>query len=93
LFSKILTHAKGLDWRSIRKPYELQTALGFSIIELEQFAIDTLHEVPYTLDEVAKLLDVTVDELISISLRPNINRGEIRFLNINFKKNYFRTKI
>jgi hypothetical protein len=41
--------------------------------------METLHEVPYTLDEVAGLLNVTVDELVSISLKPNINRGEIRF--------------
>jgi hypothetical protein len=43
---KILANAKGLDWRSIRKPYELQNALGFTLNELEKFAIDTLHEVP-----------------------------------------------
>ncbi|CAF3741795.1 unnamed protein product [Rotaria sordida] len=76
LATQILAHAKGLDWRSIRKPYELQNALGFTINELEKFAIDTLHEVPYTLDGIAGLLNVTVDELISISLKANINRKQ-----------------
>ena len=74
---QILAHAKGLDWRSIRKPSELQTALGCTINDLEKFAIDTLHEVPYTLDEIAGLLNVSVDELIQLSLKPNINRGMI----------------
>ncbi len=77
---KILANAKGLDWRSIRKPYELQNALGFTLNELEKFAIDTLHEVPYTLDEVAGLLNVSVDELINISLKSTINRGVIVFV-------------
>ncbi|UJR16376.1 hypothetical protein I4U23_003279 [Adineta vaga] len=67
---------QGLDWRTIRKPYELQTALGWTINELEKFATDSLHEVPYTLDEVAGLLDVSVDELIAISLKANINREQ-----------------
>jgi hypothetical protein len=48
-----------------------------TISELEQLVIDTLHEVPYTLNEIAGLLNVTVDELISISLKGNIDRGEI----------------
>lgn len=77
-FEKVLANAKGLDWRSIRKPIELQNALGVTISELEQFAIDTLHEVPYTFDEIAGLLNVTVDELISISLKGNFDRGKTK---------------
>ncbi|CAF3789178.1 unnamed protein product [Adineta steineri] len=76
LATQILANAKGLDWRSIRKPYELQTALNMTINDLEQFALDTLHEIPYTIDDVANLLNVTVDELISISLRPNVKREQ-----------------
>ncbi|CAF4489788.1 unnamed protein product [Rotaria socialis] len=75
LATQILAHAKNLDWRSIRKPSELQIALGLTITELEKFALDTLHKLPYTLNEIADLLSVTVDELISISLKPNVNRG------------------
>jgi hypothetical protein len=44
---------------------------------MEKIVTDTLHEAPYTLDEVAGLLNVTADELVSISLRGNIDRGEI----------------
>ncbi|CAF3972557.1 unnamed protein product [Rotaria magnacalcarata] len=76
LATQILAHAKNLDWRSIRKPYELQIALGLTIIELEKFALDTLHKLPYTLNEIADLLSVTVDELISISLKSNVNREQ-----------------
>jgi len=47
-----------------------------TINEFENFALDTLHEVPYTLDEIAGLLNVTVDELINISLKGNIDRGK-----------------
>jgi len=36
--------------------------------------------VPYTLDEVAGLLNVSVDELINISLKSTINRGVIIFV-------------
>jgi hypothetical protein len=75
---KILANAKGLDWRTIRKPCELQNALGLTISELEKLVIDTLHEVPYTFDEIAGLLNVTVDELINISLKGNFDRSEIR---------------
>ena len=75
---KIIAHAKGLDWREIRKPYDLQRALSLSISELEKLAINTLHEAPYTFDEIAGLLNVTVDELISISLKGNFDRSKIR---------------
>ena len=77
IFEKILANAKGLDWRTIRKPYELQTALGMSILDLEQFAIDTLHEVPYTFDEIAGLLNVTVEELATTSLKGNFDQSKI----------------
>lgn len=94
LFLKVLANAKGLDWRSIRKPIELQNALGLEISELEQFAIDTLHEIPYTFDEIAGLLNVTVDELINTSIKGNINRGKRRFCFMRCIKNIlFRTKI
>ena len=73
--SKLLAKSKSLDWRTIRKPLELQTALGLSTVELEKYASDTLHDAPYHLDEIAGLLEVPVDELISLSLRPSVNRG------------------
>ena len=75
----MLANAKGLDWRSICKPYELQNALDLTIDKLEQFTMNTLHELPYTLDEIADLLNVTVDELITISLKGNVDRSEIIF--------------
>ena len=75
----MLANAKGLHWRSIRTPYELQNTLGLTIDELEKFAMDTLHKLPYTLNEIADLLNVTVDELITISLKGNVDRGEIIF--------------
>lgn len=82
-----MAHAKHLDWRSIRKPIELQNALDLAITDLEKFALDTLHEAPYTLDEIAGLLGVSVDELVSISLKPNINRRKIKlYIKIKFKK-------
>lgn len=72
---KVLAHAKGLDWRTIRKPLELQNALGLTITDLEQLAIDSLHEVPYTFDEVAGILNVSVDELTNTSVRGKLDRG------------------
>ena len=73
---KVLANAKGLDWRSIRKPSELQTALGCSISELETLSDAMLHKTAYTLDEIAGLLKVTVDELIHVSLKSNVNREQ-----------------
>jgi hypothetical protein len=75
-FAKILAHSKHLDWRSIRKPYDVQVALGMSIADFETFALDTLHETAYTLNEVAEQLHVTLDELIRLSLKATVNRGE-----------------
>ena len=76
MFLKILAKVKNLDWRTIRKPLELQKALNLSLIDFEQFAVDHLHEIPYSLDEIAAQLEVSVDELIQISLRPNVNRSK-----------------
>lgn len=75
LATQILAKVKNLDWRTIRKPLELQKALNLSLIDFEQFAVDHLHEIPYSLDEIAAQLEVSVDELIQISLRPNVNRN------------------
>lgn len=76
LATQVLAKAKNVDWRSVRKPLELQKALNLSLVDFEQAALDHLHDVPYSLDEVAGLLEVSVDELIEISLRPNVNRSE-----------------
>ena len=73
---QLLAKSKSLDWRSLRKPLELQTALGFSTVQLEKYAEETLHDAPYSLKEIAGLLEVSVEELIGLSLRPTVNRGE-----------------
>jgi hypothetical protein len=74
--SKVVGKAKGLDWRSLRKPKELQAILNVSIPELEKIARETLHEQGYYLQEIADFLEIQLDELIELSLRPNVQRGK-----------------
>ncbi|CAF0774792.1 unnamed protein product [Didymodactylos carnosus] len=69
--TQILAQSKGLDWRKIRKPFELQEALKLSLSDMEKFAVQTFHLEPYTVDEICALLGVTVHDLIETSLGPN----------------------
>jgi len=68
----------------------LQIALECSINELEQFAEVSLHEAPYTFDEILGILNVSADELTNLSIRGNLDRGTKKFLllinrlNMNF---------
>lgn len=75
LASQILAKSQGLDWRSIKKPLELQKALNFSLIELVMLADKNLHAEEYTIEEVCEILETNLDELSKTSLSQNTLNG------------------
>lgn len=62
---------KGLDWKSIKKPLELQQALKASLPDMVELVKSSLHETEYSLTEISKLLEATEEEIVTISLNQN----------------------
>ena len=76
-WQKILAKKNGVDWRQIRKPLELQKALGKSLLELIELVRSQLHAEAYTIDEICQILETDHNELLLTTLTPNTSDSKI----------------
>ncbi|GLH01087.1 N-acetylgalactosamine kinase [Gryllus bimaculatus] len=72
LAGQIIAKKKGLTWRKINKLADLQVSLKLTLAEMEDIVAETLHEHPYTKEEVCQALEVTEQELEHTSLNPKV---------------------
>jgi N-acetylgalactosamine kinase len=73
----VLAKRAGLDFVKFEKVKELHNALGCGFEEILEKVKNNLHEAPYTADEVAELLEMSVDQLAS---KPLMNRIPLKNL-------------
>ncbi|KAK6627132.1 hypothetical protein RUM44_009609 [Polyplax serrata] len=71
LACQILAKRLRLDWKRINKLAFLQKFIGLGVRHLRALATETLHNEPYTKDEICKELQITKDELDKASLTEN----------------------
>jgi N-acetylgalactosamine kinase len=75
LATQVLAKSQGIDWRTIKKPLDLQKALKCSLIELVKLAEKNLHDDEYDIDEVCHLLETNIEDLGKTSLSQNTLNG------------------
>ncbi|CAH1980794.1 unnamed protein product [Acanthoscelides obtectus] len=72
LATKLIAKRKGkLPWREIKNLSKVQKAYGLTLPEMIAMVESTLHEKPYSKEEVAEELGITVEELETTLLTPN----------------------
>ncbi|XP_028678784.1 N-acetylgalactosamine kinase [Erpetoichthys calabaricus] len=71
LAAKLLSKARGLDWKKVMKLGEVQTMLGANLPEMLTAVEELLHPEPYSREEICQLLGITVEELGSSILSQN----------------------
>jgi N-acetylgalactosamine kinase len=62
---------RGLEWASVKRLGDLQQALKVDLSEMITIVEETLHEEPYTKEEVIRELETTSDHLNDTSLTQN----------------------
>ena len=65
---QVIAKNKGLDWKKFKRLGDLHSALGLTFNDMIQVVNDCLHKEPYSKQEVCDILEVTEEELNSISL-------------------------
>ena len=50
LSAQVLAKSQGVDWRTIKKPLDLQKTLNKSLVELIDLVKKNLHQEPYTIE-------------------------------------------
>ncbi|KAG2470726.1 GALK2 kinase, partial [Polypterus senegalus] len=71
LAAKLLSKARGLDWKKVMKLGEVQTVLGANLPEMLTAVEELLHPEPYNREEICQLLGITIEELGSSILSQN----------------------
>lgn len=71
LSAQVLAKSQNLDWRTIRKPIDLQNALKLTLPECISLAKRNLHDSVYTISELCAILETDLDELALTSLSQN----------------------
>lgn len=71
LVCQVLAKRMRLDWKKIRTLIDLQQIVGLGIRHLRALAMETLHDKPYTKDEICREFQVTKEELDKISMTEN----------------------
>lgn len=72
---QVLSKSKGLEWRDLRKLGDLQKTLGVTLDDMVALVESTLHKQPYSKQEICQILQVTEDDLNSLSLSENTLHG------------------
>ncbi|KAH0808618.1 hypothetical protein GEV33_014173 [Tenebrio molitor] len=67
----IIAKKRGLEWASVKRLGDLQQALKVDLSEMITIVEETLHEEPYTKEEVIRELETTSDHLNDTSLTQN----------------------
>lgn len=62
---------RGIEWTTIKRLGELQQALALDLVDMISLVRKTLHEQPYTKEEVVGELETTADHLDATSLAQN----------------------
>ncbi|XP_018574111.1 N-acetylgalactosamine kinase [Anoplophora glabripennis] len=71
LSAQVIAKKQGLHWMNIKRLGELQQALGLDLTDMIALVKETLHEQPYTKEEVVQELETTIDHLDATSLTQN----------------------
>ncbi|CAH1372338.1 unnamed protein product [Tenebrio molitor] len=71
LAGQIIAKKRGLEWASVKRLGDLQQALKVDLSEMITIVEETLHEEPYTKEEVIRELETTSDHLNDTSLTQN----------------------
>uniref|UniRef100_W5JZ43 N-acetylgalactosamine kinase n=1 Tax=Astyanax mexicanus TaxID=7994 RepID=W5JZ43_ASTMX len=69
--TKVLAKARGLEWSSLQKLGDLQTALGLSLEKMLDLVEEVLHPEPYSREEICKILGITTEQLSKNILSAN----------------------
>ncbi|KAF7663752.1 hypothetical protein LDENG_00202020 [Lucifuga dentata] len=69
--TKMLAHARGLDWSRLQKLAQAQTELKASLEEMLALVDEVLHPEPYSREEICKALGITSDQLSTDLLSTN----------------------
>ncbi|KAJ7409466.1 N-acetylgalactosamine kinase [Willisornis vidua] len=72
LATKLLSKSKGLDWKKMSRLNDVQTKLGVSLAEMLTIVEEVLHPEPYSTEEICKCLGISLEELRSQILSPNM---------------------
>ncbi|KAG5866783.1 hypothetical protein JTB14_028212 [Gonioctena quinquepunctata] len=67
----VIARKQGLEWQKIKRLGELQIALSVDLKAMIALVEETLHEAPYTKEEVVKELETTAESLEETSLTQN----------------------
>lgn len=74
LAAQVLAKSQSLLWREIRRLGDVQDKLVVSLEKMVAIVADTLHQEPYTKEELCQVLGVTEEELASTSLGPTTQK-------------------
>ena len=64
----MIAKTKGLDWKKYKRLGDLHSNLGLTLSDMIQLVNESLHKEPYSKQEVCEILEVTEEELNSLSL-------------------------
>ncbi|XP_066581110.1 N-acetylgalactosamine kinase isoform X1 [Prorops nasuta] len=76
LAAKMIAKKKNKDWEVVQKLIDVQERLEASLDEMVSIVISELHEEPYTIDEICKILDTTYEHLKRTSLVVPFNASQ-----------------
>jgi len=71
LATKLLARSRGLEWAKHQRLGDLQKELQLDFDQMAQLVRSTLHEAPYTKQEICEQLGVTETQLDETTLSPN----------------------
>lgn len=64
----MIAKTKDLDWKKYKRLGDLHSNLGLTLSDMIQLVNESLHKEPYSKQEVCEILEVTEEELNSLSL-------------------------
>ena len=65
---QVIAKTKDLDWKKYKRLGDLHSNLGLTLSDMIQLVNESLHKEPYSKQEVCEILEVTEEELNSLSL-------------------------
>ncbi|CAL7936250.1 unnamed protein product [Xylocopa violacea] len=69
LAAQMIAKKRNKPWERVQRLIDVQESLGVSLDEMVSVVMTDLHEEPYTLNEISRSLDTTIENLKQISLR------------------------
>ncbi|EMP29139.1 N-acetylgalactosamine kinase [Chelonia mydas] len=81
LATKLLSKAKGLEWKKMLKLQDVQAKLGVSLKEMLTIIEEVFHPEPYSVEEICTCLGISLEELRTQILSQNTQ--DVRYLLMN----------